>query len=94
MNQYAEHNPKCLECENCEDINGSSLSTCQVIADTITEDLGIKVALVKFDPDQDARRCMDFDPTAEFWERLIEEATPKAELYSLTPPSGIISRVA
>lgn len=87
-NQYAEHNPRCCECENCEDIPGSQRATCQIAADTVTEAIGIRVE-VRFNPDQDARHCDDFDPDAEFFERVREESTPKAELYGLTPPSGI-----
>lgn len=93
MNIYAEHNPHCYECENCEDINGSQRATCQVAADTVTEAIGIRVE-VRFNPDQDARRCMDFDPTDEFFERVSEESTPKAELYGLTPATGLTRRHA
>lgn len=94
MNQYAEHNPRCYECENCEEYPGSRLASCMTARDAVQECTGVVAAEVKFDPDQDACDCPDFDPSAEFFERVREESSSLTEIYGLTMPSGITRSVA
>lgn len=92
MNIYAEHNPRCYECNECEDIPGSRLATCMTARDAVYEQLGITVSEVKFNPDQDCGGCDNFDPDDEFFERVREESMPLEEVYGLTPPTGLTRR--
>jgi hypothetical protein len=74
MNQYAEHNPKCYECEQCEDYPGGRMATCMTARDAVQECTGVVASEVKFDPDHDAGHCPDFDPTQECLNRIAEDA--------------------
>jgi hypothetical protein len=70
------------------------MATCMTARDAVQEHTGIVAAEVRFDPEQNAAHCPDFDPTAKFFERVREDATPLDDVYGLTMPSGIVRRVA
>lgn len=62
----------CGDCNECQDIPGSNLSTCDTMKDMLYDSIGFTVVDIRFHSDTETT-CENFDPTGDYERRKAED---------------------